>query len=454
MIDYQYDDDGLLTQAADLSLQRDSDNGLLSGTDIGRLSDQWLYNLFGETKSYTVAFDNKEIYKVTYPERDKLGRIINKQETINNIINEYIYDYDLAGRLDTVKKNGILISDYDYDDNGNRKQYTNSNGTITGQYDDQDRLSQYANFKYEYTANGELKLKTNLSTNATTQYVYDVFGNLGKVTLADNTKIEYIIDARNRRIGKKINDQLVQGFLYQDSLNPIAELDGNGDIVSTFIYGDRGNIPSYMVKAGKNYRIIADHLGSPVLVVDIETGEVVQEMAYNEYGLVIKDSNPGFQPFGFAGGIYDRNTGLVRFGVRDYDAEIGRWTAKDPIRFEGGDSNLYAYVQNDPVNWIDPWGLIRGQENIPSSDLSKPVYTDAVLPDYVITSPVENQPDYMRLDIPNHDEIPLIVPKDLLKDPENMNKFPKPWELPDRPPIPLDFDTPLPSDKFPNMACP
>ncbi|MGI0016041.1 MAG: RHS repeat-associated core domain-containing protein, partial [Nitrososphaera sp.] len=68
--------------------------------------------------------------------------------------------------------------------------------------------------------------------------------------------------------------------------------------------------------------------------------------------------NPGFQPFGFAGGLYDRDTKLVRFGARDYDPETGRWTAKDPIRFEGGDANLYGYVLNDPVNLVDPKGTI------------------------------------------------------------------------------------------------
>jgi RHS repeat-associated protein len=68
------------------------------------------------------------------------------------------------------------------------------------------------------------------------------------------------------------------------------------------------------------------------------------------------DTNPGFQPFGFAGGLYDRDTGLVRFGARDYDATTGRWTAKDPVRFGGGDGNLFAYALGDPVDRIDPDG--------------------------------------------------------------------------------------------------
>jgi len=69
------------------------------------------------------------------------------------------------------------------------------------------------------------------------------------------------------------------------------------------------------------------------------------------------DSNPGFQPFGYAGGLYDRDTGLVRFGARDYDAKIGRWTAKDPIGFGGGDASLYNYVNGNPITRIDPLGL-------------------------------------------------------------------------------------------------
>jgi hypothetical protein len=48
---------------------------------------------------------------------------------------------------------------------------------------------------------------------------------------------------------------------------------------------------------------------------------------------------------------------LVRFGARDYDAQVGRWTARDPILFAGGQANLFVYVGNDPVNLIDPTGL-------------------------------------------------------------------------------------------------
>jgi RHS repeat-associated protein len=59
---------------------------------------------------------------------------------------------------------------------------------------------------------------------------------------------------------------------------------------------------------------------------------------------------------GFAGGLVDTDTQLVRFGFRDYDTYAGRWTARDPIFFGGGQGNLYGYVLNNPVNYTDPEG--------------------------------------------------------------------------------------------------
>jgi RHS repeat-associated protein len=134
-------------------------------------------------------------------------------------------------------------------------------------------------------------------------------------------------------------------------------LDGSNTVVSTFIYGTRSNVPDYMIQSGTTYRIITDHLGSPRVVADVTTGAVAQNLGYDEFGNVLADTNPAFQPFAFAGGLYDPDTGLVRFGARDYDPRVGRWTVKDPIGFEGSDADLYAYVGNDPINLVDEDGL-------------------------------------------------------------------------------------------------
>lgn len=112
-----------------------------------------------------------------------------------------------------------------------------------------------------------------------------------------------------------------------------------------------------MTYNGSSYYLLYDQIGSLRAVSDA-TGNIVKRIDYDSFGSIINDTNPLFKvPFGFAGGLHDRDTNLVRFGARDYDPAIGRWTAKDPIDFDGGDTNLYGYVLNDPVNWVDPKGL-------------------------------------------------------------------------------------------------
>ena len=149
---------------------------------------------------------------------------------------------------------------------------------------------------------------------------------------------------------------------------PIAELNGSNQVVSRFIYAGSGNVPDYMLNGGVTYRFIVDGSGSPRLVVNAATGAVVQRLDYDAFGRVLTDTNPGFQPFGFAGGLYDPATGLVRFGARDYDAQTGTWLARDPLLFEAEQANLYSYVNNDPVNGRDPQG---SQLKIPAYDERK-----------------------------------------------------------------------------------
>ena len=354
-ITFSYDDDSLLTQAGALALTRNPLNSLLTGTTLATTTTSQSYNGFGELASYTAQHGGSTLYDVTYT-RDNLGRITQKGETIQGATTSFEYTYDIEGRLFEVRENGVLTASYAYDSNGNRLARTTTAGTETGTYDAQDRLTNYDGTIYSYTASGELS--TSNQSGAITQYIYDALGNLISVTMPDTTQIDYVIDGANRRIGKKVNGILVQGFLYKDQLNPIAEMDGMGSVISSFVYAEKANVPAYMVKGGVTYRIVSDHLGSPRLVINTQDGSIVQRMNFDDFGQVVLDTNPGFQPFGYAGGIYDLHTGLVRFGARDYDSVTGRWTNKDPIHFKGGDPNLYTYVLNNPINGIDPLGLM------------------------------------------------------------------------------------------------
>lgn len=350
----QYDADNLPTQIGALTLNRNGATGFIEGSSLGTVTDSRSYNIFGEPTGYSALAGATPVYNVQYT-RDGLGRITTKVETISGQTTTYSYAYDPAGQLIEVKKAGVTVASYSYDANGNRQSATAGGKTVAGTYDAQDRLLKYGDTTYSYTRDGRLQNMT--EGTATTSYEYDELGNLTRVTLPDGKQIEYLIDGLNRRVGKKVNGALVQGFLYDGYLRPIAELDAAGNVISRFVYATGVNAPDYIVKGGVNYRIVRDQIGSPRLIVDAASGQIAQQMDYDEFGNVIKDTNPGFQPFGFAGGLYDRDTGLVRFGARDYDSRTGRWTAKDPIGFRGGQTNLYEYAGADPINKTDSSGL-------------------------------------------------------------------------------------------------
>lgn len=188
----------------------------------------------------------------------------------------------------------------------------------------------------------------------------------------DDTEIRYIIDGRNRRIGRELWESSTQTLLddgryliYRDSLNPAGEVDALGALRITYVYVTKPNVPDYFInhepgKAG-TYRILSDHLGSPRVVIRLSDGVVAERLDYTSFGQLtrttyLSDIEYTPIPFGFAGGLHDEYTGLIRFGARDYDPEAGRWTAKDPILFNGGATNLFEYVAGEPVNRKDSTG--------------------------------------------------------------------------------------------------
>ncbi|MBI9086620.1 MAG: hypothetical protein JEZ11_23685 [Desulfobacterales bacterium] len=147
----------------------------------------------------------------------------------------------------------------------------------------------------------------------------------------------------------------LEKYLWQGLTRLLAVYNGADNLILRFEYAD-GRMPFAMVKAGIRYYLTFDQVGSLRIVADT-TGNVVKRIDYDAFGNILSDTNPAFEvSFGFAGGHHDRDTGLVRFGYRDYDPDTGRWTAKDPIFFDGGDADLYGYVLNDPINFIDPEG--------------------------------------------------------------------------------------------------
>jgi RHS repeat-associated protein len=297
------------------------------------------------------------VYRWEVTSRDESGRILQRVEEIEGERIVWDYRYDELGRLVEVKRNGTLVEAYTYDANGNRISETNVFKGVTDMaytYSIEDHLLTAGNDTYQFDPDGFLTEKT--TSEGTTTYRYSSRGELLEVTLPNGTIISYDYDPMGRRIAKWINGTIVEKYLWSGRIRLLAVYNGNDNLIMRFNYVD-DRVPYSMDFGGQTYYLVYDQIGTLRVVVD-SSGLTVKRIDYDSFGNVILDTDPSFRiPIGFAGGLYDSDTRLVRFGVRDYDPYIGRWTAKDPIDFAGGSVNLYEYVLNDPVNWFDPWGL-------------------------------------------------------------------------------------------------
>lgn len=354
-----YNNDGSPTQIGSLNLTYSHPSGRLSTTSLDKISDARTYDGYGYLATYTATYtpiSGTPVVLYSYAlSRDIGSRISGKTETVQGVTDTYVYSYDIAGRLTQVLKNGSVYSSYVYDSNGNRISGLTGGVPFTSTFDDQDRLLTYNSKTYSYNANGEL-IQVQVTPTTQNLYTYDFFGKLKQTTLTNGVVLSYSYDGLGRRIRKMENSTFKYHYLYEEGERIAAHVNNSGVIQKEYVYGEHVNSADYIIVGAIKYRIIKDHLGSPRLVVNTTDGTVSQRMDYNDLGKVTSDTNQGFQHFGFAGGIYDGQSKLVKFGARDYDPETGRWTSKDPIGFDGGDTNLYGYVINDPVNLVDPEG--------------------------------------------------------------------------------------------------
>jgi RHS repeat-associated protein len=245
------------------------------------------------------------------------------------------------------------IKAYGYDANGNRERATIDGATITASYTLDDNLIVYGDNTYRYDDDGYLIEKT--TPDETTTYSYGALGELREVVTPDKT-VTYQHNALNQRVAKLVDGTIVEKYLWADLTTLLAVYDAEDNLVQRFEYAD-GRMPVAMTMGATRYYLHYDQVGSLRAISDTDDN-IVKEITYDTYGNILTDSNATLKvPFGFAGGLYDPDTKLTRFGYRDYDAYTGKWTAKDPIGFDGGDSNLYGYVLGDPVRFVDPEGL-------------------------------------------------------------------------------------------------
>jgi RHS repeat-associated protein len=143
-------------------------------------------------------------------------------------------------------------------------------------------------------------------------------------------------------------------YIYDPWGNLMAEADSNG-ITRKYIYGK--GLLAVATSEGQ-YCYHFNGTGSTVAITDMNQA-IANSYAYDPFGQILGEQETITQPFKYVGqyGVMAEPNGLYYMRARYYDPAVGRFISEDPLGFGGGDVNLFAYVQNDPVNRIDPLGL-------------------------------------------------------------------------------------------------
>jgi len=337
----EFDADRLATKVGPFSIERQGPGGAVSKITDGKLTLSYAYDGNGRpaTRTFSVGGTERFYQKLTF---GNAGRADAREERVDGAADALTYTYDGAGQLRTVKRGATVVEDHTYDANGNRL----GDGAT---YDDRDRLTGRGGRTYTWDADGFLK------TRGADTFNYSRSGELLSATVGGTT-VTYAYDAYGRRTAAGSTK-----YLYGNPANAFqvtATVDGDG-VVTTYFY-DADDRLFAAERAGERYYIGTDPVGSPRIVVRASDGVTVRKVNYDAYG-VERDVTGSFElPIGYAGGLRDAVTGLVRFGARDYDPVAGRFTAADPTFFRGSAEGLYLYAGNNPITQKDPTGLTCG----------------------------------------------------------------------------------------------
>jgi RHS repeat-associated protein len=344
-----YDADGYPVSDGFATIARSGPGGSASGYAAGAYALSLAYDKAGRVRSRTTNVDGHQRYAYAL-RHDADGRVRRREETVGGQTVATEYDYDPRGRLTEVRRDGQVVEAYEYDAAGNRVSAQSGGPARAATYDAQGRLTALGTTQYSFDAAGFL------AARGSDTFTYGAQGELLAATV-DGQTVTYAYDAFNRRIARTAGGQSWQ-YLYGDLRDAfrVSAVREPGGALTVLRYDDEGLLIGFE-RAGSRFHVATDQVGSPRVVTDA-AGAVVRTIAYDSFGRVTASTGTAEVPLGFAGGLADELTGLVRFGMRDYDPAAGRWTARDPVLFEAGQSNLYLYVAGDPVGSRDPSGLI------------------------------------------------------------------------------------------------
>lgn len=287
--------------------------------------------------------------------------LVSQNDSAGHITSQYSYDslYHLTS------ESGAHNHTYTFDSHHNRTQKNGTENIINAL----NQLTHQGGKDYAYDPNGnQSKLITPISE---IEYQYDALDRLTAI-INGSHKTQYLYDAFHRRL-KRTSFNLDSGtwietdttlFMYQGD-NEIGSLDQSGNVIQmrTLGLGIDGEIGAAVLLELNNstFTPIHDFRGNVTALVDISDGHLTESYRYTAYGEDETFDPSGVQqttslsPWRFSSKRIDLESGLTYFGRRYYDPEIGKWTTPDPLGYIDS-SNVYCFVRNRPLKYIDPDG--------------------------------------------------------------------------------------------------
>lgn len=386
-----YDNNGNL-----LSMTDENGSRSLAYDALNRI--QIYVDSFSKTVSY--GYDaSGNINVITYPGNKVVNYLYDADNRLSQVTDwlgsgSTIYTYDSAGILRSVTNPNGTKTDYSFDSANrptglsNKKAdssvfssyvFTLNNvgnptqsivnqpsiptvtvANVSYAYDDASRLTTAGGVSYTYDPKG------NLSGFGGNTFTFDYANRLTQASIG-GINYSYLYDGFGNRIARTKGGVQTKYVLdvNGDMSDVLAETDASGAIQNYYIYGH--GLISKITNAGQRYVYHYDTLGDTIAITDA-SGNFTEQYGYDEFGKALSVSETNPNPFRYVGkyGVMDEGNGLLFMRARYYDVDNGRFISKDPIGFEGGDLNLYAYVGGNPVTGIDPEGLSGKKSSLKS----------------------------------------------------------------------------------------
>jgi RHS repeat-associated protein len=395
---YTYDAGNRLTQVVDsisgtITRTYDGLNRLTSDT-TPQGSVSYTYDTASRRTSMTVA--GQPTINYAYDNANRLTQITQGSSVVgfgydaagrrtsltlaNGILVEYAYD--VASRVTgiTYKQGQTVLGNltYEYDKAGNRTKIGGSfartgipQSVTSTAYNAANHQTTFDDKTLTYDNNGNLT--SIVDATGTTLYTWSARNQLIGIS-GPSVNASFVYDGLGRREKKTINGSLTE-FLF-DGVNPVQETSG-ATVLANILSGL--GIDEFLsrtdVGSATTSHFFPDALGSVIALADA-AGTVQTEYTYEPFGRTTVTGTSDTNPFHYTGREND-GTGLYYYRARYYHPGVQRFISEDPIEFEGGDVNLYAYVENAPVDLIDPsgeeiifpgMGLPAGCQPNPSAD--------------------------------------------------------------------------------------